>query len=121
MGPQRTLYVPGPVLREGRNEVLLLELEGAGAAEVHLSGRPGAPPDPAHAGTGPGADTEAGAHVGTDDGADVGAHVGTDARTHVGTEVGADAAADTGGGNDGRPDGDGSRSGGDGGRDTATA
>ncbi|WP_405741005.1 beta-galactosidase [Streptomyces sp. NBC_01525] len=28
-GPQHTLYVPGPVLREGPNEVLLLELAGA--------------------------------------------------------------------------------------------
>ncbi|MCK7622046.1 beta-galactosidase [Streptomyces sp. RS10V-4] len=34
-GPQRALYVPGPVLREGANEVLLLELEGpAGGAGV---------------------------------------------------------------------------------------
>lgn len=29
-GPQRALYVPGPCLREGPNEVLVLELEGAG-------------------------------------------------------------------------------------------
>ncbi|MEV6662563.1 glycoside hydrolase family 35 protein [Streptomyces nigra] len=29
-GPQRSLYVPGPVLREGVNDVWLLELEGAG-------------------------------------------------------------------------------------------
>lgn len=28
-GPQRSLYVPGPVLRAGRNEVVLLELEAA--------------------------------------------------------------------------------------------
>ncbi|WP_372457018.1 hypothetical protein, partial [Streptomyces purpurogeneiscleroticus] len=27
-GPQRALYVPGPCLREGPNEVLVLELEG---------------------------------------------------------------------------------------------
>ncbi|MFJ9625108.1 beta-galactosidase family protein [Streptomyces sp. NPDC101181] len=40
-GPQRTLYVPGPVLREGVNEVWVLELEGAGAAYVELG--PGAP------------------------------------------------------------------------------
>ncbi|MHC3468689.1 glycoside hydrolase family 35 protein [Streptomyces sp. 7R007] len=31
-GPQRSLYVPGPVLREGGNEVWLLELEGVAAA-----------------------------------------------------------------------------------------
>ncbi|MFC6062440.1 glycoside hydrolase family 35 protein [Streptomyces ochraceiscleroticus] len=29
-GPQHALYVPGPCLREGPNEVLVLELEGAG-------------------------------------------------------------------------------------------
>ncbi|WP_055701658.1 glycoside hydrolase family 35 protein [Streptomyces silaceus] len=29
-GPQTSLYVPGPVLREGPNEVWVLELEGAG-------------------------------------------------------------------------------------------
>ncbi|MFF2926461.1 beta-galactosidase family protein [Streptomyces celluloflavus] len=29
VGPQRTLFVPGPVLRAGDNELLLLELEGA--------------------------------------------------------------------------------------------
>ncbi|MEV7500864.1 beta-galactosidase family protein [Streptomyces sp. NPDC093018] len=29
VGPQRSLYVPGPVLREGENEVWVLELEGA--------------------------------------------------------------------------------------------
>ncbi|WP_406001481.1 glycoside hydrolase family 35 protein [Streptomyces sp. NBC_00829] len=41
-GPQGTLYVPGPVLREGANEVWVLELEGAGAgAAVCL--RPPAP------------------------------------------------------------------------------
>lgn len=28
-GPQLTLYVPGPVLREGSNELVLLEVEGA--------------------------------------------------------------------------------------------
>jgi beta-galactosidase len=42
-GPQRSLYVPGPVLREGVNEVWLLELEGAPTTEpvVRFS-----PPDP---------------------------------------------------------------------------
>ncbi|UQA96056.1 glycoside hydrolase family 35 protein [Streptomyces halobius] len=29
VGPQRTLFVPGPVLREGENELLVWELEGA--------------------------------------------------------------------------------------------
>ncbi|MEU6142294.1 beta-galactosidase family protein [Streptomyces sp. NPDC047081] len=32
VGPQRSLYVPGPVLREGENEVWLLELEGTDPA-----------------------------------------------------------------------------------------
>ncbi|MFJ6567139.1 beta-galactosidase family protein [Streptomyces sp. NPDC091292] len=40
VGPQRSLYVPGPVLRDGVNEVWVLELEEApegGAARVTLS------------------------------------------------------------------------------------
>ncbi|MEU0831999.1 beta-galactosidase family protein [Streptomyces sp. NPDC005969] len=40
-GPQRTLYVPGPVLREGVNEVWVLEVEGAGDPWVELG--PGVP------------------------------------------------------------------------------
>ncbi|MGA5042647.1 glycoside hydrolase family 35 protein [Streptomyces arboris] len=47
-GPQETLYVPGPVLGEGVNEVWVLELEAAGEAWVELgpgvavrSGTPG--------------------------------------------------------------------------------
>ncbi|MCX5139613.1 beta-galactosidase family protein [Streptomyces sp. NBC_00338] len=40
-GPQRTLYVPGPVLRDGVNEVWVLELEGAAAPYVSLG--PGVP------------------------------------------------------------------------------
>ncbi|MFM9367299.1 glycoside hydrolase family 35 protein [Streptomyces sp. Da 82-17] len=39
-GPQRSLYVPGPVLREGGNEVWVLELE---RAEAGASVRAGAP------------------------------------------------------------------------------
>ncbi|THA65675.1 beta-galactosidase [Streptomyces sp. A0958] len=41
VGPQRTLYVPGPVLRVGANEVWVLETEGAGAPYVELG--PGLP------------------------------------------------------------------------------
>ncbi|MBH0245284.1 beta-galactosidase, partial [Streptomyces cavourensis] len=44
VGPQETLYVPGPVLRQGAdgvNELWVLELEGAGEAWVELG--PGAP------------------------------------------------------------------------------
>ncbi len=40
-GPQHTLYVPGPVLREGRNEVWVLEVEDAGAPYAELG--PGLP------------------------------------------------------------------------------
>ena len=40
-GPQRTLYVPGPVLRDGTNEVWVLEVEGAAAPYAQLG--PGAP------------------------------------------------------------------------------
>jgi beta-galactosidase len=35
-GPQRSLYVPGPVLREGANEIVLLELHGVGDPVAHL-------------------------------------------------------------------------------------
>ncbi|MEU9201809.1 glycoside hydrolase family 35 protein [Streptomyces sp. NPDC048332] len=40
-GPQRTLYVPGPVLRDGVNEVWVLEVEGAAAPYAELG--PGVP------------------------------------------------------------------------------
>ncbi|MEV5594296.1 beta-galactosidase family protein [Streptomyces sp. NPDC052496] len=39
-GPQHTLFVPGPVLRPGANELLLLELEGAPALEGERAGAP---------------------------------------------------------------------------------
>lgn len=35
-GPQRSLYVPGPVLREGVNEIVLLELHGVHTPVVQL-------------------------------------------------------------------------------------
>ncbi|QGV81156.1 glycoside hydrolase family 35 protein [Streptomyces ficellus] len=38
VGPQESLFVPGPVLREGTNEVWVLELEGAGTS-VRLAAR----------------------------------------------------------------------------------
>ncbi|HEY9370709.1 beta-galactosidase family protein [Streptomyces sp.] len=37
VGPQDALYVPGPVLREGPNEVWVLELEGGAGAGVELA------------------------------------------------------------------------------------
>ena len=40
-GPQRSLYVPGPVLRPGANEIVLLELDAAAALRtVELRDRP---------------------------------------------------------------------------------
>lgn len=44
-GPQRTLYVPGPVLREGGNDVWVLELEEAPASGTVLRLRT---PGPTH-------------------------------------------------------------------------
>ena len=35
-GPQDALFVPGPVLREGANEVWVLEVEGSGPRAVEL-------------------------------------------------------------------------------------
>ncbi|WP_329069319.1 glycoside hydrolase family 35 protein [Streptomyces sp. NBC_01429] len=48
-GPQESLYVPGPVLRAGANEVWVLELAGreadaAGVPYVQLAGRAGSSP-----------------------------------------------------------------------------
>ncbi|WP_433323849.1 glycoside hydrolase family 35 protein [Spirillospora sp. CA-294931] len=39
-GPQRTLYLPGPVLCEGDNEIVVLELEEAGEPRVELLAEP---------------------------------------------------------------------------------
>lgn len=35
-GPQRTLFVPGPVLRKGMNEIVVFELHGTGEPVVNL-------------------------------------------------------------------------------------
>ncbi|MGN0299414.1 MAG: glycoside hydrolase family 35 protein [Lachnospiraceae bacterium] len=35
-GPQKTLYLPAPLLREGKNEIWVLELEGCEKAEIAL-------------------------------------------------------------------------------------
>mmetsp|Transcript_2033 Transcript_2033/g.5149 ORF Transcript_2033/g.5149 Transcript_2033/m.5149 type:complete len:331 (-) Transcript_2033:71-1063(-) len=40
VGPQHTLYVPAPFLREGDNEVILLDLHGPSVNEVHFVDRP---------------------------------------------------------------------------------
>ncbi|MFI9330912.1 beta-galactosidase family protein [Kitasatospora sp. NPDC052868] len=39
-GPQRTLYLPWPVLRSGRNEIAVLELDRCAEPAVHLVSRP---------------------------------------------------------------------------------
>ncbi|WP_237533594.1 beta-galactosidase family protein [Streptomyces sp. SID685] len=39
-GPQQSLYVPGPVLRPGRNEIVLLELHGTRAPIVDFKDAP---------------------------------------------------------------------------------
>jgi beta-galactosidase len=44
-GPQRTLYVPAPVLRPGRNELLLLELHATTAGRAHLTDTPDLGPE----------------------------------------------------------------------------
>lgn len=44
-GPQRTLYVPGPLIRAGRNELAVLELHGSTTTEVRFVPAPDLGPD----------------------------------------------------------------------------
>ncbi|UNK72078.1 beta-galactosidase family protein [Microbacterium sp. H1-D42] len=44
-GPQRTLYVPGPILRAGQNEIIVLELAGMPSAVAEFVARPDLGPD----------------------------------------------------------------------------
>ncbi|MCT9870782.1 glycoside hydrolase family 35 protein [Paenarthrobacter aurescens] len=44
-GPQRTLYVPGPLIREGANELAILELHGSATREVSFAVEPDLGPD----------------------------------------------------------------------------
>ncbi|WP_349035402.1 hypothetical protein [Pseudarthrobacter sp. SORGH_AS 212] len=44
-GPQRTLYVPGPLIREGANELAVLELQGSTTREVRFVAAPDLGPD----------------------------------------------------------------------------
>ncbi|MFF8012518.1 hypothetical protein [Streptomyces sp. NPDC007929] len=44
-GPQRTLYVPAPVLRTGSNELVLLELRAATATRALLTDTPDLGPE----------------------------------------------------------------------------
>ncbi|MFF4656594.1 beta-galactosidase family protein [Streptomyces sp. NPDC001381] len=45
-GPQRTLYVPAPVLRPGTNDLVLLELHGTTTTSAHLTDEPDLGPKP---------------------------------------------------------------------------
>ncbi|MBB3126323.1 beta-galactosidase [Paenibacillus rhizosphaerae] len=40
IGPQKTLYVPGPLLREGANEIVVFELYGTELPEIHFGEQP---------------------------------------------------------------------------------
>jgi beta-galactosidase len=39
-GPQKRLYLPGPLLKKGKNEILLIELEGTDAHSINLVDEP---------------------------------------------------------------------------------
>ncbi|WP_332759307.1 glycoside hydrolase family 35 protein [Pseudarthrobacter sp.] len=44
-GPQRTLYVPGPLIRKGRNVLAILELQGSATCDVRFVSGPDLGPD----------------------------------------------------------------------------
>lgn len=44
-GPQRTLYVPGPLIRQGRNVLAILELQGSASRDVRFVSGPDLGPD----------------------------------------------------------------------------
>jgi beta-galactosidase len=44
-GPQRTLYIPAPLIRTGRNELAVLELHGSTTGRVHFVAGPDLGPD----------------------------------------------------------------------------
>ena len=37
IGPQRTLYIPYPLLKKGKNEIIIFELHGLKAKELRFS------------------------------------------------------------------------------------
>lgn len=39
-GPQKTLYLPGPLLKKGNNEIIVLELEGTSSNSIQLVDKP---------------------------------------------------------------------------------
>ena len=40
IGPQKRLYIPAPLLRRGRNEIILFETEGKAADRIVLKDEP---------------------------------------------------------------------------------
>ena len=40
IGPQKRLYIPGPLLKKGKNEIILFETEGKSAEYIRLCGEP---------------------------------------------------------------------------------
>jgi beta-galactosidase len=44
-GPQRTLYVPGPLIHKGVNELAILELQGSSTRDVRFVSAPDLGPD----------------------------------------------------------------------------
>lgn len=44
-GPQRTLYIPGPLIRAGANEIAILELQGSPTRQVRFVAGPDLGPD----------------------------------------------------------------------------
>ena len=40
IGPQKRLYIPAPLLRRGRNEIILFETEGKAAGSIMLKDEP---------------------------------------------------------------------------------
>lgn len=40
IGPQKRLYIPAPLLKKGRNEIIFFETDGEAAFEIHLCDQP---------------------------------------------------------------------------------
>lgn len=40
IGPQRTLYLPAPFLKKGRNEIIVFDLDGKSGQQVSFSSQP---------------------------------------------------------------------------------
>lgn len=40
IGPQKRLYIPGPLVKQGKNEIILFETEGKSAEHIRLYKNP---------------------------------------------------------------------------------